>query len=271
MINNYKVVENSEVGIIETFYEEWESTLIKKSFCECYLPKKDCIDKAYCRFEDSNGNVIANLALPNDIMYSLYNNQSGVVLVNDDMVILCGWNKYETSCYSLKTNELLWTSKISKVCDIFVYANKVYAYCSTSKDELYLLSLETGKVLKKLLYHKSDLESLYIYRLSGRYLVGYNMGFIFIYDMKNDELSMSRMFVKQPSKYYWLHKVISMNDKEVLFRYKELDTRKGETRYQEQIINIETLIKQSIKCKFDKTVPTEYSELESEYNRLFSN
>ena len=270
MINNYRVIKDANIGKIETLYEDWESSFIRRCDCECYLPKKDCkVDYVHCKFEDKQGNLVFDLELPNYLMYSLYNNQLGVVITNDDKAILRGWEKSETTCYSLKTNEVLWKSNISKVSEIFVYKSKVYAYCSTSKDELYLLSLDTGKVIKKILYHKSDLDSLHIYRLSERYLVAYYMGFIFIYDMLKEELRMSSLLVKQPSQYFWLHKVMPNGENEVIFRYKELNCNKGEIDYTDQDFKIEDIVLNSEKCDFHKTIPTKYEEIEKEYKRLF--
>lgn len=274
MISNYPVTEWSKVGIIETIYEDYETKYIRKSICKCYLPVVNGEKTARCTFYDNSDREIASCDLPNVLVYGCnYMLQRGLPLTtNEEGVILRGWTKGDTSCYSIKHNSIVWRSPVNKVGEVFVFNNLIYCErLIKNKVVLTIISAETGEIIRDIILFSpkpKEVNRPNIFRLDERHIVIYILGFVYLYNMENSELLMTCLRITEPSKIYWLVKVSPVSPSSVVFRFREFIP--GEKiKFTEQTVDKTMLIANAIKSSSADNLPTNKIDLEREYRTLF--
>jgi hypothetical protein len=272
MIIDYIYDKTAESGEIKTIYETYESSTIRRSVCKCFCPWRSEQTVSHCQFFDSKGKNIAELILPNVDAYRIYARERGIVLAdNGKKVVIPGFKKNETACYSLEKGTLLWTSEIEKVMDIYPFQDKIYCDWSTSKGGLTLISSITGAVLSKIFSYKFKLQPPSIKRLNAQFLVIYILGSVFLYDMERDEFLLTKKHFQEPSEFYTLKKVYTGNNVgEVIFEFTDFVTTndehgiiaKAEWQKSEVIVKISDLLDGASPSPFGNKIPNDKKSLD---------
>lgn len=273
MINSYPVNTNSEIGVIETIYEKFETQSIRKSVCTCHCPWKSTIKNASCTFYDANGAEISTVVLPNARIYAYYTNHDGITISKDEKnIILYGWHKGDTACYSIDTKKLVWESEITKVSKIFLYDNLLFCQhvLSTRRENLSIIAADTGEFKEEVLTCKMQDALLPDFqRLSKNQIIVHIMGFIYIYNMQSRELSMSPLRINENCEYLCLLNVYAVSTETSIFQFKRFDKATGNNLYFDMNVDKRQLVENAQKSLNQSKIRANKKDLEKEYNVLF--
>lgn len=221
MLVNYS--EKNDAMQLETLYEQNESLTIGKSICNIYLPDNCADDKCICTFYNKNSDKLFDIQLSNKRMYAFYKNKqlSGLEIAESDKYLVLRprySNHGNTICYSMKSYQKLWENNCFADSHFYIYNDKLfyYGFPTKSKAVLGVADINNPHLQSKLLSFLAK-ESPYLFRLDQDYLLLYCSGQISLFNMCDEKLYLSNIFIQEPSEFFRLDKVAMDNNVKLYF------------------------------------------------------
>jgi hypothetical protein len=281
MITNYPIDTDAENVIFNTIYEDFESSIIKRSECHCKKENKITTPDAKCYFYDSSDNEIGCINLPNSSAYSIYQYRKGIILNCDEKSIIL--SSSGPPCYSIETGEILWCGSVKITGYVFPYKGKIYTgWLTCSKGGLVTLDSSNGVLLEEKLTYTTKLLHPSFHRLNEDNILIHIWGYIFIYELSTEKLLLSKkLYIDEPVEWFRMLR-IENNNNEVAFEHGEFfyhgitvcrdkrdEKEKNGWFFTDTTEKIADLLEGALPCNLTR-IPTTQFTLQRIYKKLFN-